>query len=236
MFNLFNKSLKSGITKTHDLLKFFMAKDSKGKFSKCFKFSQRIQVDDIASHLSNFIAESLKDEISLKETKEFVYYVSTEILNNVCDHSNASGLAQAKFDKDDFMICVSDCGVGIPSRIFSRFPEIKKSKDAILKSLERGVSVSENRIYGGERNRGYGFFITSGFLKYFEDMELLIVSDDGVIFANHQETRALSLDTCFKGVFVCIKSSFMGIDKQNYEVSSIVRDIIGFEDEDSLIF
>lgn len=83
----------------------------------------------------------------------------TEIFNNVFDHSTVDVFSLCAYNdltKGELKICVSDFGVGIPTKIKNTFPELRQKSDlqAIAKALEDGFTSKTS-----PRNRGAGLHL-----------------------------------------------------------------------------
>lgn len=79
-----------------------------------------------------------------------------EIFNNIQDHSEESiGCTFAQFYPKAQQICISlsDFGIGIPTSLKDKFPEIDKDSDLLEKAVEEGVSTQST-----PRNRGAGLW------------------------------------------------------------------------------
>jgi len=111
---------------------------------------------------------------------DLVFYVMTEIANNIRQHSLGLGYASAQVTRAEGLVRVAlaDNGIGIlGSFIHARQPWSKGMNDpqGILKALEPKVSCK-----GGEPNEGVGLTLVSALARLTKSW-LMIVSGSGVV-------------------------------------------------------
>lgn len=102
-----------------------------------------------------------------------------EIFNNIKDHSTESiGCVFAQFYPKRNQICISlsDFGVGIPTSLRTKFPEIKNDSDLLEKAVEHGVSTRST-----PQNRGVGLWNIMKSLTQSSIGTVYIVSNYGTI-------------------------------------------------------
>ena len=171
--------------------------------------NNRAQVDETTKHLIKIIDIKMKNlqiqEDLAQEVRDCLSYICAELLNNVADHSGASGWAMAQcYEKNGSAIefGVVDTGVGFLERIRTKFQAFTESY-AIELAIQRGVTASPPSMYGGERNAGYGLFYISELIKHIPDSELLIASNDGLIYLTNDKIKKIKLEGSIRGVLVC---------------------------------
>lgn len=103
-----------------------------------------------------------------------------EVFNNIRDHSgeNVGCVAAQHFPSQNLVhIAVSDFGVGIPTRVREKLPELADSA-AVLKSIEQGFTTEST-----PRNRGAGLDTLANQVAQENGGNLVILSGHAVLSA-----------------------------------------------------
>ncbi|MGE7023621.1 ATP-binding protein [Solibacillus cecembensis] len=142
--------------------------------------------------------------------EEIVTYSIREIMRNIVEHSTAEEIwfaAQYWSSKDTVEISLLDEGVGIKQAI-SINPNlvIKKPEDALLLSIEPGISGKAFKYKGRERiqedsvwrNSGYGLYVTSKLCQLGGDF--LICSGEKALHIKGDKHQVV--DTNFNGTAI----------------------------------
>ena len=105
--------------------------------------------------------------------------------------------------------------------------------EAILKALEKGITATPQKMYGHEKNAGYGLYAMLEILKQTNGRFVIISNDTLVRFENNKYTiNALAYK--WKGVAIAFEFNEAEIDfsmdyfKRNY----LWNEIVGHDDED----
>lgn len=183
-------------------------KPAKDNHMPIVKISNRGQVEKTTNHLTEIIYTKMKNlqihEDLAQEAKGYLSCICSELLNNVADHSGASGWAMAQYYKKMGTIefGIVDTGVGFLKRISTKYPASTEIQ-SIQKAIQKSVTASPPSMYGGERNAGYGLFCISEFIKRIPSSELLIASNDGLIYLTNNKAKQMTLQESISGVLVC---------------------------------
>lgn len=156
-----------------------------------------------------------------QNVEDIVTYSIREIMRNIVEHSTAEEIwfaAQYWYSKDIVEISLLDEGVGIKQAI-SVNPNlvIKKAEDALLLSIEPGVSGRAFKYKGKERlledsvwrNSGYGLYVTCKLCQLGGDF--LICSGEKALYIKGDKHRVI--DTNFDGTAIRIRMKVSEIAK-----------------------
>lgn len=187
------------------------------------KVENRIDIELYAQNLSSSIY-ALKKDVLNEDTQEYIAYSVGEILNNICDHSQTSGLTNAWVSDEGFVICAIDNGVGIFHHMKKKFGNVCSESEAIKKAIQRGVTSGGELTYGnGYRNAGYGLFILHSFVTNFHHTQFLLGSNQNVFSFESCNERELFLEKSINGVFACLYMRFESLNQQNYDLMSLIN-------------
>ncbi len=116
-----------------------------------------LEVKEIENDLATvFNKVTTENEIS-SQIKEAVFYILSELSDNVKQHSKASkSWILYNKDKGNIIILLADNGIGIPAVFDRYFPDLDKNDlEKVREALEKGVSTKgEGRGYGLRTVRG----------------------------------------------------------------------------------
>lgn len=171
-------------------------------------------IDLEASEISRLFTTDSMPHVSLK-------YVICEILRNAYEHSLSDNFfvfgQYWKTGEMEFVIL--DDGVGIHQTLLKKYPNLTDQYDAIMKSLEPGVSRAsfdpELNEYG---NSGFGLYVVSELAKKYG--AILVASNDAAIAMSKDKKSVFQ--TTARGTLVCVKiNNIWGVD-YNKEIDSII--------------
>lgn len=142
----------------------------------------------------------------------------TEIFNNVFDHSAVDVFSLCAYNnltKGELKICVSDFGVGIPTKIKTAFPNLTDKSDmlAIAKALEDGFTSQTT-----PRNRGAGLHLLCKWIVELHHGVINIHSNHGIYRVSKNDrgqrvTRGEHSQCIYPGTMIVIdlkKEMFLG--------------------------
>lgn len=115
------------------------------------------EVNEIEADLVAVFDKVEAENETSPQIKEAVFYILSELSDNVKQHSKASKCwVLYKKDKDNLIILISDNGIGIPAVFEEHFPDLHEDDlEKIREALEKGVSTKgEGRGYGLRTVRG----------------------------------------------------------------------------------
>ena len=159
---------------------------SNSRYTSIEQVKSRAEVESITAHLTATILTNFTDlePLHQHDLKKYLQYLIAEILNNVADHSGSEdgGFAMAQYypTKRKVQIAVADSGVGFLSHIGNIYPEVTTDEEALIKAIEMGVTASSNRMYGHERNAGYGLYALLEIIKATKG-QVVIISNTGIL-------------------------------------------------------
>lgn len=153
-------------------------------YSPIEKVKTRYGLEKISTHITNIMLKNfsgLSDRDS-KDLEQYLQYLFLELMNNVADHAQSNGYVMAQYYKigKKVQFAIADRGVGFLSNLKLKFSNISTEKDAIMKALEKGVTATPARMYGHEKNAGYGLYAMVEILKQ-TNGEFAIISNDTIV-------------------------------------------------------
>lgn len=173
-------------------------------------------IETEASEISRLFTTDSMPHKSLK-------YVICEILRNAYEHSLSDNffVFGQYWKTGEMELVILDDGVGIQQTLITKYPYLTNQYDAIIKSLEPGVSRAsfepELNEYG---NSGFGLYVVSELAK--KHGAILVASNEAAIVINKDRKSVFS--TTAKGTLVCIKiNNIWGINYDN-EIDSIITE------------
>ncbi|MFA5461617.1 MAG: hypothetical protein WC274_06025 [Sulfurimonas sp.] len=208
------------------------------RYTSIEQVRSRGDVEKITAHLSTTILTNFSDLNLLhqKDLKKYIQYLIAEILNNVADHSGSKhgGFAMAQYypTKRKVQVAVADSGIGFFEHINNVYPDIKTDEDALKKAVQMGVTASSNRIYGHERNAGYGLYALIQIIKETKG-QVVIISHTGILRCKNGEVTTGTLNESWNGTVV----AFEFIEENTeLEFEQIMSKCMYVEDEEEGFF
>ena len=208
------------------------------KYTSIEQVSSRGDVERITAHLTATILTNFGDLelMHQKDLKKYLQYLIAEILNNVADHSGSShgGFAMAQYypTKRKIQVAVADSGIGFFKHINNVYPDIKTDEEALKKAVEMGVTASSNRMYGHERNAGYGLYALLQIIKETKG-QVVIISYTGILRCQDGEITTGTLDESWNGTVV----AFEFIEKNtDYDFEQMMSKCMYVENEEEDFF
>lgn len=230
-----------------DLVEDFVRHEAQNRFMPIKKIgvNGEIRTERIATSIADCIVPEEAHETDPDKTNTYdcVEYSVSELMNNVIQHSSASGYISAQYYRrtDHIVVAVSDGGIGIRESFEESGSPISASMhddlSALQKALEPTVSSKTHSAmsWGGTENAGVGLTLLGDIARqsggYF-----LVCSGDA--YANNQGTRNLSrgrYQGTF-GVFAFRKSKMKSSFSKYLDKSKTNAGLISPEDEFDDIF
>lgn len=181
-------------------------------------------LENISKHLADIMLQNF-NTLSLSDQKElgnYLQYLFLELMNNVSDHSESpvGGYVMAQYfpNKRKIQFAVADRGIGFLENIQLKFPNIADEHKAILKALEKGVTSTKPKMYGHERNAGFGLYAMFEILQM-TGGKFVIISNDTLIRYHDEHYTTKKLSTPWKGVVVAFEfdQSFIAHDIDDFK-------------------
>ena len=188
-------------------------------------------IDNTALHLANVMLKNYShlNEEDQKDFREYMFYLFTEMMNNVVDHSQSpiGGYTMAQFypNNQKIQFSIADKGIGFLENVKFKEPNIKDEIEAIEKALEKGFSANKNnQLYGSAyRNAGYGLYIMSEIIKQVGG-KFVIISNNGLYRYNalSDKIEKKLLDYSFNGALVAFEFKEEGINLSMQEMINVL--------------
>ena len=136
-----------------------------------------------------------------------------ELYFNIFDHSESDGIAFSYIHYDDsketIRIAICDFGKGIANTIRNAYPNIQNDEDALVKSLEKGISAKTQK-----HNAGFGLDNVLSCLG--EGSQLKIISNGAFLISlkkeDQIETKTYKLSFYFKGTLIYFDLNISGFE------------------------
>jgi len=179
-------------------------------FSPVENISNRIDVEKVADHLVSIMLKNFThiEDRDIKDLRDYIQYMFSEIMNNVADHSHSvvGGYAMAQYypQLKKIQFAVSDCGVGFLENIKLKFPHINSEEDAIKKALEKGVTATRATMYGSQKNAGYGLYAMQEILKLTSG-RFCIISNDTILKCDNGSISSVKLLNPWAGTVIAFE-------------------------------
>jgi anti-sigma regulatory factor (Ser/Thr protein kinase) len=176
-------------------------------YSPIEHIKSRKSIEDIANHLASIMIKNFSSlsEADLKDLKDYLRYLFTEIMNNVIDHSESpiGGFAMAQYykNKKRIQFVVADRGIGFLENVRLKDNTISNEASAIIKALEKGFTATKPKLYGAERNAGYGLYAMQKIMQE-TNGDFVIISNDMLVRYNQGKFSSKKLPYPYKGVIV----------------------------------
>lgn len=177
-------------------------------YSPVEKISTRNGLERISTHLTDIMMQNFT-ELSpddVKDLKQYLQYLFLELMNNVADHSQSIGHVMTQYypTNKKVQFAIADRGVGFLSNLQLKFAELTTEKEAIFKALEKGVTATPQKMYGQEKNAGYGLYAMVEILKQ-TNGQFVIVSNDTMVRYKDGIYTICELEHKWKGVVVAFR-------------------------------
>jgi hypothetical protein len=179
-------------------------------YSPVENVSSRNGLESISKHLADIMLQNFS-KLSPSDQKElgnYLQYLFLELMNNVSDHSESpvGGYVMAQYFpvKRKIQFAVADRGIGFLENIQLKFHEISNEKEAIHKALEKGVTSTKPKMYGHERNAGFGLYAMFKILQM-TGGKFIIISNDTLIHYHDENYTTKKLSEPWKGVVVAFE-------------------------------
>lgn len=195
---------------------------------------EKISTNLASIMLKNFSHLAPKD---IKDLRDYLQYLFLELMNNVADHSHSKvgGYVMTQYypNNKKVQFVVADRGVAFLKNLKLNFGDIDSEETAIFKALEKGVTSTIQKMYGQEKNAGYGLYAMFEILKM-TGGRFVIISNDTLLRYENGTFETKKLSNPWKGVVVTFEFDEANIDydmdyfKRNYLWSEIIDD----KDED----
>lgn len=189
--------------------------------------NSRMGLEKISTHLTDIMLQNFTnlEEQDRTDLKHYLQYLFLELMNNVADHAHSpvGGYTMAQYYPKERKIqfVVADRGVAFLKNIQLKFSDINNEKEAIFKALEKGVTATQQKMYGEEKNAGFGLYAMFEILKM-TGGKFVIISNDTLVRYENKEYTTKQLKTPWKGVAVAFEFFEMNINhdmdyfKRNY--------------------
>lgn len=165
-------------------------------------------LETISSHLAAVVLQNFTElsPIDMKDLKNYLQYLFLELMNNVADHAQASGHVMTQYYNTNKKVqfAVADRGVGFLSNLKLKFSDIHTEEEAIFKALEKGVTATPQKMYGQEKNAGFGLYAMLEILKQTHG-RFVIISNDTLVRYAEDEYTVKKLDSTWGGVVVAFE-------------------------------
>jgi len=172
--------------------------------------NSRLGLEKISTHITNIMLQNFTqlDEEDIRDLKHYLQYLFLELMNNVADHahSRVGGYTMAQYypTNKKIQFVVADRGVAFLRNMQLNYSEIKTEIDAIQKALEKGVTSTEQKMYGQSKNAGYGLYAMFEILKM-TGGRFVIISNDSLLRYENETFTAKELKHPWKGVVVAFE-------------------------------
>lgn len=125
-------------------------------------------------------------------------------MNNVIDHSQSQigGYVMAQYypNKKSVQFVVADRGIGFLKNVILK-EDVKNESQAIKIALQKGFTATQARMYGSQRNAGYGLYAMKEILDS-TNGSFVIISNDMLIRYKNGKFTENKLEDPYKGVIV----------------------------------
>jgi len=194
-------------------------------------------IETTAKHIANVMLKNYThlSENDRKDLYDYMFYLFTEMMNNVVDHSLSpiGGYTMAQYypTTQKIQFSIADKGIGFLENV--KFKQnVNDEVEAIEKALEKGFTANKaNQLYGSAyRNAGYGLYVMSEIIKQVGG-KFVIISNNGLYRYNalSNNTEKKILDYSFNGVLVAFEFKEEGI---NHSMQEMVNILMQEEDEE----
>ena len=189
--------------------------------------NSRMGLEKISTHLTNIMLKNFTnlEQQDITDLKHYLQYLFLELMNNVADHAHSpvGGYTMAQYYPKERKIqfVVADRGVAFLKNIQLKF-NIDNEKDAIFEALKKGVTATQQKMYGQEKNAGFGLYAMLEILKM-TGGKFVIISNDTLVRYENDEYTTKQLKTPWKGVVVAFEFFEANI---NYDMDYFKRNYL----------
>lgn len=176
--------------------------------------------DQISNTIANTLIrdEEFADIAEAHDFKKYLWYIISETLNNVSDHSQSpSGCFIAAqfyplFHKAQ--VAIADNGIGLLKTLSHRYT-LANEKEAIFKAVEKDVTGSVKTPYstGAYKNAGMGLYAIKTIIEKTAG-KLMIISNDSLVLFEADRMTDRKLDTDWKGTLVSFELNNEGLEDE----------------------
>ena len=200
----------------------------------------RMGLESISTHLTSIMLKNFQNlpKEDQKDLENYLQYLFLELMNNVADHSHSpvGGYVMAQYynvnKKVQFV--VADRGVAFLENMKLNFSDVNNEEEAIFKALEKGITSTKQKMYGQEKNAGYGLYAMFEILKMTSG-QFVIISNDTLVRYSNGQFITKKLEVPWQGVVVAFEFFEANID---YEIDDFKRNYLwgNMDDEDEDYF
>jgi len=211
------------------------------KFCKTFSpisvVSTRNGLEAISTQLTGVMLKNFADLPKADNTdlKHYLHYLFLELMNNVADHAQADGHVMAQYypTNKKIQFAISDRGVGFLSNLKLKFDDITTEEEAIYKALKKGITATPQKMYGHEKNAGFGLYAMVEILKQ-TNGRFVIISNDTLIRYKNGIYTTKKLSSPWKGVVVAFEfdEAKIQFDMDYFKRNYLWKEIADDDDED----
>ncbi len=206
-------------------------------YSPIEQIQGRTGLEKISTHLTSIMLQNFTSlsDTDLKDLRDYLQYLFLELMNNVADHAHSSvgGYAMAQYypTGKKIQFVVADRGVAFLKNMQLNFTEIDNEEEAIVKALEKGVTSTEQKMYGQPKNAGFGLYAMFEILKI-TGGRFVIISNDTLLRYENKKFEIKKLRTPWKGVVASFEFFEANINYKMDEFTSNYLWNVDDEDED----
>jgi anti-sigma regulatory factor (Ser/Thr protein kinase) len=206
-------------------------------YSPIEQIQGRTGLEKISTHLTSIMLQNFTSlsATDLKDLRDYLQYLFLELMNNVADHAHSSvgGYAMAQYypTGKKIQFVVADRGVAFLKNMQLNFTEIENEENAIVKALEKGVTSTEQKMYGQPKNAGFGLYAMFEILKM-TGGRFVIISNDTLLRYENEIFEIKKLRTPWKGVVAAFEFFEANINYKMDEFTSNYLWNVDDEDED----
>ncbi|MDF1878169.1 ATP-binding protein [Sulfurimonas sp. SAG-AH-194-C20] len=239
MTSAYNSDVNFQLTTDNDYIYNMLTSDY--KFCKTFSpisiVKTRAGLETISTQLTDVMLKNFKDltDTDNKDLKHYLHYLFLELMNNVADHAQSDGHVMAQYypTNKKIQFAISDRGVGFLSNLKLKFNDITTEEEAIHKALKKGITATPQKMYGQEKNAGFGLYAMVEILKQ-TDGRFIIISNDTLIRYTNGLYTTKKLSDPWKGVVVAFEfdEAKIEFDMDYFKRNYLWKEIIDDKDED----
>ena len=206
-------------------------------YSPVEQIVNRTGLEKISSHLTSIMLQNftLLSHTDLKDLRDYLQYLFLELMNNVADHAHSpvGGYAMAQYYPTDKKIqfVVADRGVAFLKNMQLNFTDLQNEKEAILKALQKGITSTEEKMYGQPKNAGFGLYAMFEILKM-TGGRFVIISNDTLLRYENECFEIKKLSIPWKGVVASFEFLEANINYKMDEFTSNYLWNVDGDDED----
>ena len=176
-------------------------------YSPIERVSSRKGLEAISTHITSIMMQNfsnLEDE-DKRDLKDYLQYLFLELMNNIADHSHSPvggyTMAQHFGKRHKIQFVAVDRGVGFLENMLLNFSDVEDEEAAIRMALEKGITSTRQKMYGHEKNAGFGLYAMFEILKM-TGGKFVIISNDTLLRYVDGKFETKKLETPWQGVVV----------------------------------